>query len=114
MPDEELSEKINAANIDIFLMSVNNSTAGYAEFIKTPDYTEILYFGLLPAYIGKGLGKFFLRWAIGQAWSYGPKWIQLNTCQLDHPHALENYQKNGFHIVRTETHQRRVLLPAHS
>jgi len=112
MPDEELSQKINADNIDIFLMHVNNAPAGYAEFIKNPDFTEILYFGLLPDYIGKGLGKFFLRWATEQAWSYGPKWIQLNTCQLDHPHALENYKKNGFQEVRTEIHQRRILIPS--
>lgn len=110
MPDEELFGKINADNIDIYLFKVNNETAGYIEFIKDPQFTEVLYFGLLPAFIGKGLGKYFLQWVVEKAWSYNPQWIQLNTCTLDHPQALPNYKKAGFKEVRTEVQERRVLL----
>ncbi|HKC35723.1 MAG TPA: GNAT family N-acetyltransferase, partial [Chitinophagaceae bacterium] len=80
MPDEELSDKINAANVDIFLFYVNKAVAGYIEFVKEEKYVEILYFGLMPAFIGKGFGKYFLQWVIAKAWSYQPEWIQLNTC----------------------------------
>ena len=110
MPDEELFEKINANNVDIFLFYVNKEIAGYIEFVKEEKYAEILYFGLLPAYIGKGYGKYFLQWAIAKAWSYKPEWIQLNTCTLDHPNALGTYKKAGFTEIRKETHQRRVLI----
>lgn len=109
MHDEELSQKINADNIEIFLFKVNNETAGYIEFIKDQKFTEILYFGLMPAFIGKGLGKYFLQWVIAKAWSYNPEWIQLNTCTLDHPNALPNYKKAGFKEVRTEIQERRVM-----
>jgi GNAT superfamily N-acetyltransferase len=109
MPDEELSEKINADNIEIYLFKVNNETGGYIEFIKEARFTEILYFGILPDFIGKGFGKYFLQWAIEKAWSYNPEWVQLNTCTLDHPNALPNYKKAGFKEVRTEIQQRRVL-----
>jgi len=109
MPDEELFEKINANNIDIYIFFVNNQPAGYIEFIKEEKYVEILYFGLMPEFIGKGFGKYFLQWVIGKAWSYNPEWVQLNTCTLDHPNALGTYKKAGFTEVRTETHQRRIL-----
>jgi len=110
MPDEELNQKINADNTDIFLMFINDVPAGFAEFIKENDFTEILYFGLFPDFVGKGIGKYFLQWVIQQAWSYQPKWIQLNTCTLDHPNALPIYKKAGFVPIRTETQQRKILI----
>ena len=109
MADEELFEKINADNVDIYIFYVDDEAAGYIEFIKEEKYVEILYFGLMPQFIGKGLGKYFLQWVIAKAWSYKPEWIQLNTCTLDHPNALGTYKKAGFTEVRTETHQRRIL-----
>ena len=109
MPDDELSEKINASNVDIYIFYFNDEPAGYIEFVVEEKYTEILYFGLMPAFIGKGLGKYFLQWVIAKAWDYNPEWIQLNTCTLDHPNALPNYKKAGFKEVRTENQQRRIM-----
>jgi GNAT superfamily N-acetyltransferase len=109
MPDEELSEKINAANVDIFVFKVNGEAAGYIEFVKEVKFVEILYFGLMPAYIGKGFGKYFLQWVVAKAWSCRPQWVQLNTCTLDHPNALSVYKNAGFKEVRTEVQERRVL-----
>jgi len=109
MPDEELFRKINADNADIYIFKINNEAAGYIEFIREEKFVEILYFGLLPDFIGKGYGKYFLQWVVAKAWSYQPEWIQLNTCTLDHPNALGTYKKAGFTEVRTEVHQRRVL-----
>ena len=110
MLDEELFEKINADNVEIFIFYINNEPAGYAEFLIEPKYTEIVYFGLLPGFIGKGLGKYFLQWVIEKAWNYNPEWIQLNTCTLDHPNALPNYKTAGFIPVITEIQQRRILV----
>jgi GNAT superfamily N-acetyltransferase len=109
MADEALIEKINADNVDIFLFYVEEEVAGYIEFVKEEKYVEILYFGLMPAFIGQGYGKHFLQWVIAKAWGYRPQWIQLNTCTLDHPNALGAYKKAGFKEVRTEIHQRRIL-----
>lgn len=110
MPDEELFKKINAANVDIFIFKMNNETAGYIEFLNEGNLVEIVYFGLLPGFIGKGLGKYFLQWVTAKAWSYQPQWVQLNTCTLDHPNALSTYKKAGFTEVRKEIQQRRILI----
>jgi GNAT superfamily N-acetyltransferase len=110
MPDEELYQKINASNVDIFIFNTDNEPAGYIEFAREEKFVEIVYFGLMPAFIGKGLGKNFLQWVIAKAWSYQPQWIQLNTCTLDHPNALGTYKKAGFTEVKKEIQQRRILV----
>jgi GNAT superfamily N-acetyltransferase len=110
MPDEELYEKINAPNVDIFVFYINNEIAGYIEFVKEEEFVEIQYFGLMPGFIGKGYGKYFLQWVIAKAWSYKPQWIQLNTCTLDHTNALSTYKKAGFTEVRKEVQQRRMFI----
>jgi GNAT superfamily N-acetyltransferase len=63
---------------------------------------ELVQFGLTPEFIGQGLGKFFLQWAIDRAWGYGPRRLWLHTCTLDHPAALPNYLKAGFRIYKEE------------
>jgi GNAT superfamily N-acetyltransferase len=107
--DDELNKKINAANILVYILKVNDVDAGYAEFALETEYTEIVYFGLFPEFVGKGLGKFFLQWVISKAWSFNAKWIQLNTCSLDHPNALAVYQSQGFEIVKIAEEIRKVL-----
>lgn len=110
MPADELNKLINAANTDIFVYKINNEIAGFAEFVRTADNTEIKYFGLFPAFVGKGYGKQFLQVVVNEAWSNHPKHIQLNTCKLDHPNALSNYQKAGFVWYDTKTEQRKVIV----
>ncbi|QEC67695.1 GNAT family N-acetyltransferase [Panacibacter ginsenosidivorans] len=106
---DELHKKINAENVLIYALKVNNADAGYAEFALENEYTEIVYFGLFPEFVGRGLGKSFLKWVIFKAWSFGAKWIQLNTCSLDHPNALPLYQAQGFEIVQTTEEIRKVF-----
>lgn len=64
--------------------------------------TEIAYFGLLPEFIGKGLGKALLADAIEKAWALSRERIWLHTCSLDHPSALANYLGRGFTIFKEE------------
>ena len=109
MPEEELLQKINDPRIEIFVMKINNEDAGYAEFLFTGDYAEVVYFGLFPGFVGKGYGKYFLHWVVNKAWAYKPKWIQLNTCSLDHANALPVYKSLGFQVVRTETETRKLM-----
>ena len=108
MEETTLSKIINASNTTIFNYRINNKEAGFAEFVREEDYTEILYFGLFNDFVGKGYGKQFLQEVISEAWSNNPKWIQLNTCKLDHPNALLNYQKNGFVLQETKLEKRKI------
>lgn len=80
------------------------SIAGYFELLDDQKGNiEIMYFGLAEAFIGKGLGGFFLSKAIEYAWSFeGAKRVWVHTCSLDHPQALANYQARGLTLFREE------------
>ena len=64
---------------------------------------EIVYFGLLVNFIGKGLGGAMLSRALQHAWALGPERVWVHTCTLDHPAALANYEARGMRIYRTGT-----------
>ncbi len=86
---------------------VEGSPAGYFELEKRgDDSVEICYFGLAEPFIGRGLGSYFLYRAIAEAWGWDANRVTVNTCSLDHPSALQNYQSRGFELYRTETEQR--------
>ena len=74
--------------------------------------TEITYFGLVPEYVGKGLGKALLEDAIENAWQLAEQRIWLHTCSLDHPAALPNYLARGFKIFKEEEYE--DMIPSES
>lgn len=79
---------------------------GYFELLQEGDAVEIAYFGLLPQFVGRGLGGLMLTAAIEQAWAMGPARVIVDTCSLDGPAALQNYQARGFTVYDTETDAR--------
>jgi GNAT superfamily N-acetyltransferase len=109
MDRSELAAKINVPNVRVFALKSNGADAGFSEFVLEDGFVEILYFGLMPEFVGRGLGSYFLRWCIRHAWSYAPLWIQLNTCELDHPNALPTYLKLCFHQYKETIEERRIL-----
>jgi GNAT superfamily N-acetyltransferase len=80
-------------------------SAGFFELDSSnwPD-VNLNYFGLVPAMIGRGLGKPLLRAAINEvALMTKPgraRRITVNTCTADHPRALPNYLAAGFVEIR--------------
>ncbi|MCD0450751.1 GNAT family N-acetyltransferase [Actinocorallia sp. API 0066] len=83
--------------------------AGYAEFTPGADGdVEIICFGLLPAFTGRGLGGHLLTEAVRRAWTLGERHplpptsrVWLHTCSLDGPAALPNYEARGFRVYDT-------------
>lgn len=71
--------------------------AGYAELtgIARPDI-ELAYFGIVPKFIGRGIGPTLLRAAVDDAWARNPRRLWVHTCSLDHPKALPCYERAGF------------------
>lgn len=86
--------------------------AGLAEFEpQAGGNVEINSFGLVPEFVGKGIGGYALTLTLRRAWEIEPldtptvRRIWLHTSTLDHPAALPNYEKRGLRIFRTETRQ---------
>ena len=68
---------------------------------------DLAYFGMVPEAVGLGLGSWLLKTAILTAWDRpGTTKLTVNTCTLDHPRALQTYQKHGFTPVRREDRTR--------
>ncbi len=101
--DASLAAVITDERVEIYVLHVEGVPAGYAELDRrgAPDI-DLAYFGLMPEYMGRGLGSFLLYSAIEVAWSYEPKRLLVNTNTLDHPKALSLYQRMGFHPIRRE------------
>jgi ribosomal protein S18 acetylase RimI-like enzyme len=101
--DEEIKTYLQQPEVTLWLMTYAGDVAGYFELKKEADVsTEIAYFGLMPQFIGRGLGKHLLTCAVEQAWEDGAKRVWLHTCTDDDPAALPNYIKRGFKPFKTE------------
>lgn len=99
MNDEELASIIHHPAVYLYVLYFNGVPAGFAELdARENKDIEIKFFGLVPDFVGKNLGRYFLLQVIDLAWSFGPKRVRLETCTLDHPAALPLYQKMGFRV----------------
>jgi GNAT superfamily N-acetyltransferase len=103
--DEQVRARIADPNVSLYVLYVKGAPAGYFELEQHGDDScEIAYFGLLPEYLGRGLGKHLLSIAAQTAWSARPARVWLHTCTLDDPAALPNYVRRGFRPFKTETY----------
>ena len=98
LSDAQLSAVLHAPQTRINILYYDGAPAGFAELnlSQLPEFVEIVYFGLCPDYIGRGLGKWFLGQSVQFCWEQKPEYLKISTDTLDHPHALSSYQKLGF------------------
>jgi len=103
LSDAELTALLNDPRLEVHILMAEGVPAGFAELDRRIEgEIELVQFGLTPEFIGQGLGRYFLQWAIDKAWSYSPRRFWLHTCTKDHPAALPNYLKAGFAIYKEE------------
>jgi len=107
--DEEIKALLLDPGTSVHVLYVHGVPAGYIELAERKEgptgrffSTEIVYFGLRSTYIGRGLGKHLLSHGIAYAWNRGTQRLWVHTCNLDGPHALNNYIKRGFKIYRVD------------
>lgn len=101
---KELERSITDPRVEVWVLHVNGTPAGYAEIDRREAATDLAYFGMIPDFIGLKLGPWLLDTAIRRAWEGGATKLVVNTCSFDHPKALPLYQSMGFtpvrHVVR--------------
>ena len=103
LSDAELVAIIHDPKDEVHVLMADGVPAGFAELDRRMEgEIELVQFGLMPEFIGKGLGRYFLQWTIDKAWSYNPRRFWLHTCTKDHPAALPNYLKAGFAVYKEE------------
>jgi GNAT superfamily N-acetyltransferase len=100
---DEWTAYVQREELETWVAYMDGTPAGYFEIEKSPEGdVEIKNFGLLPAFIGQGLGGHLLTVAAERAWAWGATRVWLHTCTHDHPHALHNYIARGFRVCKTE------------
>jgi GNAT superfamily N-acetyltransferase len=91
--------------VETWVATVGGERAGYYELRVGGDEVEsveIAYFGIVPAFQGKGLGGHLLTHALRRAFELAPRvWLHTNT--QDGLAALPNYTARGLRPYRTET-----------
>jgi ribosomal protein S18 acetylase RimI-like enzyme len=112
--DDQLRDYLSQPRISVLVLYVRGTPAGYLELEMDSDEepgTQIVYFGLISAFHGRGYGKHLLSVGVQRAFAARPDdRVWLNTCTLDGPHALSNYKARGFMPYREVTLERRVGL----
>ncbi|MEU8542189.1 GNAT family N-acetyltransferase [Streptomyces sp. NPDC048717] len=92
----------------------DGTPAGYVELdAQDEGVVEIVYFGLIPAFRGRGIGGRLLSYGVARAWDLAERWperpptkrVWLHTCSLDGEHAMANYERRGFRLFDTKTEQ---------
>ena len=102
--DAELTKVIHDPLVELTVLYVAGVPAGYFELDRRiADEVELSFFGLMPDFIGLGLGRFLINAAVDAAWQGEVRRVFVHTCDLDHPRALSVYQKAGFTPYRQET-----------
>ena len=104
MTDDELAAIVQDNLVEIYVLYVSGVPAGFAELdLRAEDEIELAYFGLIPEFIGQGLGAYLLGWVVDEAWRRAPDRVWIHTCNFDHPRAFGTYQRAGFRPYRQET-----------
>ncbi len=103
--DEKLLEHLSSSSVSLWVAYYRGTPAGYMEIMRESHEpgTEIVYFGLIPTFHGRGIGKHLLSYGVQRIWEEKPERVWLHTCTLDGPHALDNYKKRGFVPYKVET-----------
>jgi GNAT superfamily N-acetyltransferase len=93
---------ITSGALETWVAYVTGTPAGYFELeLQANGNVEIVQLGLLPQFIGQGLGGALVSAAVRRAWAAGATRVWLHTCSFDHPYALNGYKARGFNIFKT-------------
>ena len=110
LSDEDLAAIIHAPGTEIYVLYADGCPAGYAELdFSRPSDVELVFFGLLSGFGGRGFGRYLLTETINLVWSRGVDRFHVETCSLDHPAALPLYQKCGFVPFKQATEIRDLI-----
>ena len=103
--DQQLAAYLADPAVSVWVLVVDGARAGYFEQRRDAEAVEIVYFGLTPPFVGRGLGKFLLTRAVEEGWrTPDVTRLWLHTCTLDDRAALPNYLARGFVETRRETY----------
>ncbi|UWM51849.1 GNAT family N-acetyltransferase [Streptomyces carpaticus] len=106
--------QLERPGVETWVLYEHGTPGGFIELSgEQSGVVEIGYFGLLPAFRGRGLGGALLSAGTARAWDLADRTpghrptrrVWLHTCSRDGEHALDNYRRRGFRVYDTRTAQ---------
>lgn len=103
MCDADLAAILRDRDVEVHGLFFCDRAEGFLEldFRQSGD-CELAFFGVTPALIGTGAGRFLMTRAIARAFARPIARLHVHTCTLDHPGALSFYRRCGFVPVRQQ------------
>jgi ribosomal protein S18 acetylase RimI-like enzyme len=90
------------AEVETWLAWLDGTPVGWAELEAGDGAVELTYLGLLPAYLGRGIGTRLLDAALRRGFALAPR-VWVHTCSLDGPAARRAYEGRGLTVYAHET-----------
>ena len=103
MEEARLAAILADARVEVHVLEQDGAEVGLLELdFRVEGQCELAFFGLDPALIGQGAGRWLMNRAIELAWRDGVERFHVHTCTLDAPQALDFYARSGFVPFRRE------------
>ena len=97
MAEDALAAILYDPAVAVYRLRRGAAIGGLLELdFRQPGQCELAFFGLTPAFIGTGAGRFLMDRAMDLAWRPGIAHVWVHTCTLDSPQALGFYRRSGF------------------
>jgi len=97
MSDTELAAILHRDDVQIFAVHHAGRDEGLLELdFRQAGTCELGYFGLTPAMVGTGAGRWMMEHALDKVWAKPVSRLHVHTCTLDSPQALPFYIRSGF------------------
>lgn len=97
----DFERRLSRKGYKAWIAEIHGETAGFIEMHATKDGdVQFDVTGVRVPYRGRGLGKYLISLAVQEAWKLGPKKVFLVPRTYEHAHAVPNYVKRGFKLVK--------------
>ncbi len=97
--ESQLAARLARTDLASFAAIADNDAIGLLELEFADDAAEIVYLGVHPARVGKGVGRWLMDEAKRIAQGNAARRLWLHTCNFDHPGALAFYRSQGFAVT---------------
>lgn len=103
LSDDELAGVLHRDDVHLYSVRMGGRDEGMLELdFRHPGECELGYFGLTPAMVGTGAGRWLMEQALDLAWAQPITRFHVHTCTLDSPQALSFYLRSGFAAYRRQ------------
>ncbi|MGL4239906.1 MAG: GNAT family N-acetyltransferase [Beijerinckiaceae bacterium] len=97
--EPEIAERLARPDVLSFAAEREGAPVGMLDMERTAgEGLEVVYFGFVPAFVGRGAGAWLMDEAKRIAARSGER-LWLHTCNHDHPKALAFYRRQGFGVT---------------